>query len=133
MKKSLCEDCQHIQRNGEPCTGYIEKVYKCPSYRKVDENDTVLVTILVDGNFVCCYNDAEDGGKGKFVIYDEDGVQVKPPTEFEEGWGDKMEIIEVYRENCEKCESENTRSFIEYNGTTVTIICKDCGHRKVKK
>lgn len=44
-----------------------------------------------------------------------------------------MEILEVYREKCEKCESENTRSYIEYKGDTITIVCKDCGHRKVKK
>lgn len=46
---------------------------------------------------------------------------------------DKMEILEVYRENCEKCESENTRSYCEYDSNTITIVCKDCGHRKVKK
>ena len=42
-----------------------------------------------------------------------------------------MEILEVYREKCEKSESENTRSYGEYNGNT--IVCKDCEHRKVKK
>lgn len=41
-----------------------------------------------------------------------------------------MEILEVYREKCEKCGSENTRSYTKFNGKTITIVCKDCEHRK---
>lgn len=44
-----------------------------------------------------------------------------------------MEILEVYRENCSQCGSENTRSYSEYNGNAIIIVCKNCGYRQVKK
>jgi predicted nucleic acid-binding Zn ribbon protein len=44
-----------------------------------------------------------------------------------------MEILPVYREDCENCNSHDTQSFIQYMGVTITIVCKNCGHRKVKK
>lgn len=41
-----------------------------------------------------------------------------------------MDILPIYREICENCKSENTRSYIEYGGTKVTIVCCACGYRK---
>ncbi len=43
------------------------------------------VCLLKSTNFVIPYRDSGDGDKGKFTIYDEDGNQVKAPTEFESG------------------------------------------------
>lgn len=43
-----------------------------------------------------------------------------------------LEILEVYRENCEKCNSKNTRTYSKWDSNIITIVCLDCGHRKIK-
>lgn len=44
-----------------------------------------------------------------------------------------MNTLPLYHEDCEKCGSSNTSSYIEYCGTAVNVVCKDCGHREVSK
>ena len=43
-----------------------------------------------------------------------------------------LEILPVYRENCPKCMSTDTRSYIEYQGTKITLVCKNCNYRWLK-
>ena len=44
-----------------------------------------------------------------------------------------MEMLPVYREVCEKCKSNDTRSYGVYNTNVIKIVCVSCGHRKIKK
>ena len=40
-----------------------------------------------------------------------------------------MNIMFLYKEPCPECASENVNSFIEYGGTSVALVCKECRHR----
>jgi len=43
-----------------------------------------------------------------------------------------VETLPVYRERCEECKSDNTRSYAKYGTDIVIIVCKSCGYRKEK-
>lgn len=74
----------------------------------IDSHQTIL---LNNGNWLVCYEDDNDSGKGKFVIYDEDGVIVKSATTFEDGSTDYITVSLLNNGNWVCCYVDNGDSF----------------------